>query len=618
MLRADEVRGVARRGVAFLAAVAAAVWILTTGNDYHLLLASQFCAYVLGALSLNLIFGYAHQAVLAQGALIGIGAYGFALGVRSGLPMLLAGSLSVMVGAVVGGLLALATLRWSGLGLALVALAVQFAFSGLAVSWTAVTGGIIGREVPAARDLSLAGLSVRQTWFVISAGLAILIVVLCARWLRTVAGRVLTGLREAGPAAQSLGAQQFSWNLATFVIAGAIAALAGVLLCGQSAFVSPGSYSVVQTILYAFGVIVGGLASVGGSVLGAAFVLGLPELLGRWDLAEWQRAAMAIGAVGALVTMPHGLVAIPRRLSGVLMRIQRRRTPRLSGPESQSSDVVEAGSHRLPIDAAGSSAREEGVRVPSPVPASRDVPAVELLAVRELEAGYGRSRILYGVDLTLRQGEVIAVIGANGAGKSTLLRAIAGQIPIWHGDVRLEGRPVRRTSTSELVRSGLSLVPADRGLHDALTVLEHLRLGGITLPRRVADARVAEIQERFPDLARPGTRVSELSGGQRQLLAICRALVSRPKVLLLDEPSVGLSPALVDAVLGTIRQICVDGVGAIVVEQNVRAALEFSDRCVLLQNGRVQRDDPSAVYLEAPDLIAEQLIGTISTLDGPG
>lgn len=213
-----------------------------------------------------------------------------------------------------------------------------------------------------------------------------------------------------------------------------------------------------------------------------------------------------------------------------------------------------------------------------------------MLRVEELITGYGKKQVVNGLSLTLAQGEVVALIGHNGAGKSTLLKAIFGLIPIWQGQVFLDGKPVAKPKPREWLRAGVAYVPQGNRVFTDLTVAENLEMGGITLPKKQQLKEGMErVFELFPALKdRLKQRAGTLSGGEKQMLALGNALIVSPRLLLLDEPSLGLAPLLISEALGRIKQISRDnGVTVLIVEQKVREVLKIADRVVVLRNGRV-------------------------------
>jgi branched-chain amino acid transport system ATP-binding protein len=221
--------------------------------------------------------------------------------------------------------------------------------------------------------------------------------------------------------------------------------------------------------------------------------------------------------------------------------------------------------------------------------------AAPLLEVRDLVTGFGELRVVQGLSFRLGRDEILAVIGANGVGKTTLLNAIVGQLRLWSGEVRLDGEPVPRRKPHDVVRGGIALVPEGRHVFASLTVEENLRVGAHTRrARREIDADIERWYERFPQLRTLRHRTAgQLSGGEQQMLALSRALMSRPRVLLLDEPSLGLAPKVIEAVFGFIRTIREEGTAVVLVEQNARLALESADRALVMQRGRVVLEGPA-------------------------
>ena len=228
------------------------------------------------------------------------------------------------------------------------------------------------------------------------------------------------------------------------------------------------------------------------------------------------------------------------------------------------------------------------------------------LEVRGLHVCYGNIHALHGVSLTVGKGEIVCVVGVNGAGKSTLMWAITGVLPIAEGSILLNDTPLTQPrlpcSPHEIVKRGISLVPERRRLFSALTVKENLIMGSIR--RKDKDGIASDLEHCFglyPVLKeRLSQRAGTLSGGEQQMLAVSRALMSRPSVLLLDEPSLGLAPLVTDSLFDTIAQIRDEGVTVLLVEQNALQALEISDRGYVLQAGGIIKSAPSAELIETP------------------
>jgi branched-chain amino acid transport system ATP-binding protein len=214
-----------------------------------------------------------------------------------------------------------------------------------------------------------------------------------------------------------------------------------------------------------------------------------------------------------------------------------------------------------------------------------------VLSVDSLTSAYGRIEVLHGVSLAVRAGEIVTLIGANGAGKTTLLRAISGVQPTTAGEIRFASKPIETLPSHARVALGIAQVPEGRQLFTPLSVEDNLRLGAWS--RRAADLERAYAL--FPPLAAARrTPAGALSGGQQQMLALARALMARPRLLLLDEPSMGLAPILVDQILGILRELKRDGLTILLVEQNAQAALAIADRAYVLETGRIAASGSAA------------------------
>ena len=209
------------------------------------------------------------------------------------------------------------------------------------------------------------------------------------------------------------------------------------------------------------------------------------------------------------------------------------------------------------------------------------------LVADSVVAGYGKQEIVHGVSLTAEAGKITCIFGPNGCGKSTLLKAIAGALPVWGGTIGLGGEMISNLPVHEVVRQGLVLMPQGGGVFPRLTVMENLRMGGYAIAdRRLVDRRIEALVDQYPSLARRRkTTAGALSGGEQAMLALARALVSEPRFILLDEPSAGLSPAMVIETLERIKVLTARGIGILMVEQNIREAMPIADRLYILAAG---------------------------------
>jgi branched-chain amino acid transport system ATP-binding protein len=232
-----------------------------------------------------------------------------------------------------------------------------------------------------------------------------------------------------------------------------------------------------------------------------------------------------------------------------------------------------------------------------------------MLTLRGLEVFYGAIRAVRGIDIEVSAGEIVALIGANGAGKSTTVRAIAGLLP-FRGEIRFDGERLQPNAAERNLRAGIALVPEGRGILGRMSVEENLLMGLYARADRAAGASdLARMYERFPILeTRAGALASQLSGGEQQMLAIARALLSRPRLLLLDEPSLGLAPKMSAFVFELIAKLREEGTTILLVEQKARQTLRIADRAYLLETGRVVTSGRAA-DLSDDSLIAETFLG---------
>lgn len=243
---------------------------------------------------------------------------------------------------------------------------------------------------------------------------------------------------------------------------------------------------------------------------------------------------------------------------------------------------------------------------------SSETAAVPLLEVRDVVVRYGRIEALHGVSLVVNQGELVTLLGANGAGKTTLMRAISGLRPLAAGSVWFDGHDITRVKAHRRVIDGLIQAPEGRGVFPGMTVADNLEMGcyGRKFESKAAhDEQLNWVLETFPRLAERRKQVGgTLSGGEQQMLAIGRALMARPRVLLLDEPSMGLAPMVISQIFGIIAEINAQGTTVLLVEQNAQQALSRSDRAYILETGTVTREGPAKELL-ADDSVRAAYLG---------
>jgi len=230
---------------------------------------------------------------------------------------------------------------------------------------------------------------------------------------------------------------------------------------------------------------------------------------------------------------------------------------------------------------------------------------MSLLEFDNVVSGYGEMEILHGVSIHVDQGEIVSIIGPNGAGKSTLVKTVFGLLTTWEGNITFTDEDITGLSPEQIVRKGMCYVPQVDNTFSSLTVQENLEMGAYIRDDDYR-SRIEEIYELFPDIEdRRSTKVSKLSGGMRQMVALGRALMLDPQMLLLDEPSAGLAPLVVDLIFDRIKAINQQGVTLLIIEQNARKALENSDRGYVLVDGKNRLDGPG------PELLADEQIGEL-------
>jgi branched-chain amino acid transport system ATP-binding protein len=229
-----------------------------------------------------------------------------------------------------------------------------------------------------------------------------------------------------------------------------------------------------------------------------------------------------------------------------------------------------------------------------------------MLELRGLRVSYGRTEVVHGVDMNVERGEVVGLIGPNGAGKSSILRSISGLLDPSGGEVTFEGRALTNMAPEQVARLGLALVPEGRHVFKTLTVAENLRLGARSDSEDAI--RIEQMLERFPILwERARQRADRLSGGEQQQLAIARALLTRPKLLVLDEPSLGLAPRMIDLIYELLQGLRDKGMTMLLVEQNAARTIDFSDRCFVLSTGKIRAQGSRGELQRNPDVLRAYL-----------
>jgi ABC-type branched-subunit amino acid transport system ATPase component/branched-subunit amino acid ABC-type transport system permease component len=554
----------------------------------HQILATYIVIYGIIAVSLVVLTGWAGQISLGQFAFVGVGAATTAsLLVHARTDFFLALLLSAAAGAGAAVLVGIPALRIPGLFLAVTTLSFAVPVSTFLLSYShfEILNPIrLNRPVLIERFR----LDTPLTFYYVCLVALVVAMVLARNYRRTRAGRAAIAVRDNERGAAAFSIVPVRAKLVAFAFSGALAGVAGslyaVALRGMpySGF-SPDGSLVVFTM-----VVIGGIASLPGALLGALYVEGTQYYLHG----ALQLLATGAGLLVLLMLVPGGLGEVVFGIRDRLLRwIAARRdlsVPSLAETPDFDEPSTELSGEARPIGRASPDSSGSAV------------------TMTNVDASYGHVQVLYDVDLAVDDGEVIALLGTNGAGKSTLLRVLAGLMSAGEGRVVFEGEDITELDPVARVRAGLVMVPGGRGVFGSLTVAENLRMAE-WLSRHDHDA-LADVRRRvfelFPVLeGRLGQRASLLSGGEQQMLTLAQALLCRPRVMLIDELSLGLAPAVVATLADVVRQINADGTTVVLVEQSVNVATTLAHRAVFMEKGQVRFAGPIAELTDRPDLL---------------
>ena len=576
--------------VAAAAGVALLVPLVTTPSQTNRVSATLILG--MAALSLVVLTGWSGTVSLGQAGLVGVGGVVAAnLIARANLDLFLAVAASAAAGAAVAVLVGLPAFRVKGMFLAVTTLAFAVAMESYLVNPTNFPQWIPGSyDRPVLwKHLDLRG--ERPMYYLCLAAL-VLVVLVVHTTLRTRTGRVLRATRDNVRAAAAMAVPTARVQLTGFVLAGVIAGSAGALHATLLRGVGYQTWPVATSILVFSMAVIGGISSLSGTLIGVAFVQGLILAVPRLALVFTGTALLVV-----LYAAPGGIGQLLERVRDRVVRTLARRhgIDLVEASADGSADVVFTGDDR-----------------PRSMNAGSGEPAAGVLRVQGLTASYGSLQVLFGVELDVAEGEIVALLGTNGAGKSTVLRAVAGLIPSTGGGVALDGANLSGVPTDRIAAAGFALMPGGRGVFPTLTVDENLRLATWLLRSDPAAASAAreEMLDLFPGLReRTGIMAGNLSGGEQQMLSLAMAFVAKPKVLCIDELSLGLAPTVVAQLCDRVRAIHAAGTTIVLVEQSVTVALRLAARAVFLEKGEVRFEGPTADLLERPDLLRSVFIG---------
>jgi ABC-type branched-subunit amino acid transport system ATPase component/ABC-type branched-subunit amino acid transport system permease subunit len=572
-------------------AVAVVPLSLSSGQ---LFVAATAAIFGIVAVSLVPLSGWAGQISLGQFALAGTGAATTgALLVHFDVDLFLALAASAVVGAAVALVIGLPALRIPGTYLAAVTMAFAVPVSTYFLSQVYFPQ-IAQTDVVRPELFGKVSLQSPRTFYWLCLAMLAVALHLTRNLRASRAGRVILATRDNEAAAASFSISPLRVKLTAFAFAGALAAVAGGLYIVANRGLGFSGIDPQLSIDVFLMVAIGGLGSTTGAVLGVVYVEAMQYLLPGYA----QLLATGAGLVVLLLVVPGGLgqIVFDAR-DRLLARLARRKG-------IESSARWEAARFAPDADAPGAGpdapTPPEGVAVGAP-------PVGEpMLACSGVGASYGPVQVLFGVDLTVRQGEIVGLLGTNGAGKSTLLRVVSGLMATKEGELRFEGADLSALGPLQRVKRGVVTVPGGRGVFPTLTVEENLHVAGWRARHDGGspDDALEEALALFPALRRRWhTKAASLSGGEQQMLTIAQALLCAPRLLLIDELSLGLAPVVVAGLLDAVRALVRKGVTVVVVEQSVNLAIELAERAVFMERGQVRYSGPTSELVGRDDLL---------------
>jgi ABC-type branched-subunit amino acid transport system ATPase component/ABC-type branched-subunit amino acid transport system permease subunit len=578
--------------LAVLAVVAVLVPLVLPNG--RVILLTYIALYGIIAVSLVVLTGWAGQISLGQFAFVGLGAaVSASMLVHAGADFLLAALVAALAGAAAAVLVGIPALRIQGLFLAVATLA--FA---VPVSTFLLNSRYFPTLNPSQFDrpilLERFNLDDPLTFYFVCVGALLVAIALARNFRRSRAGRAVIAVRDNERGAASYAISPMRAKLTAFAFSGALAGFAGAFYAVALRGVPFSGFDPLLSVEVLIAAVLGGLGSIPGALLGAIYFEGAQYFL----TGSGRLLATGGGVLVLLMFIPGGL--------GELMYNVRDRVLRLIAARRGLS-VPSLAEHPVFEDAStAEGAAEIGAAGPPPE-ITEELPTGPLIvSCDDVDASYGQIQVLFGVHLQVQQGEMLALLGTNGAGKSTVLRVVAGLMPPQRGRVIFEGEDITDLDPVDRVKRGLVTVPGGRGVFGSLTVAENLRLAGWLArdDHAFLEQGRARIFDLFPALERRlSSKASDLSGAEQQMLTLAQALLCRPRLLLIDELSLGLAPTVVATLIDVVRQINADGTSVVVVEQSVNVATGIATRATFMEKGQVRFSGPTAELVERPDLL---------------
>ncbi|MGI8493256.1 MAG: ATP-binding cassette domain-containing protein [Acidimicrobiales bacterium] len=580
-----EVRALRFATAALLGVVALSLPALL--GPAHLLEVTDGLVFGLAGLSLVVLSGWAGTISLGQFALVGVGSIVAGdLMMHLNLDFFLSMVAAGVAGAAAAVILGLPALRVRGLYLAVTTLAFAVAANDFFINPTN-----FGKQLPSAvlRPVLWKRFALSSTGdlYYLALGLLVSAVVLTRGIRKSRAGRAILATRDNLRAAEAAAVPTARTRLTAFMIAGVIAGVAGALYVAVLGSVGYQTFQPADSITVFSMVVIGGLSSIAGSLAGVALIqwlgIAFPQL---------QILLTGVGLLAVLLFFPAGLAGLFETLRDrTLVAIAKRR----GLDTSVWADATPEGTP----------AREP---MAEPVQDAEGV----LLRCAGVDASYGHLQVLFGVDLAVREGEIVALLGTNGAGKSSLLRAVTGLLPASGGRITFDGKDITTEATESIATRGLTMMPGGRGVFASLTVSDNLRVASWQIrgdPRAAAEARDSAVTL-FPILGERSSQLAgNLSGGEQQMLSLAMAFMAKPRILCIDELSLGLAPTVVSKLIDAVRNIHRQGVTIVIVEQSVNVALLLAEKATFLEKGQVRFNGVAGDLLERPDLLRAVFIG---------
>ncbi|HVS67542.1 MAG TPA: ATP-binding cassette domain-containing protein [Mycobacteriales bacterium] len=584
-----------------IALVAIAIFVPLAFSASGLLILNTAVIYAVIAVSLVLLTGWAGQVSLGQFAFVGLG------GVLVGdlmnhwnLDFFICLVAAAVAGSALAVLVGLPALRIQGLDLAVTTLALAVAADAFffnPTNFSSLIPGNITLPVVWKRfnlDVNTgSALTAERTLFFLCLGVLLIVIATVLGLRHTRPGRAMIATRDNPRAAAAMAVPTTRIKLVGFVVAGAIAGIAGGLHATLLGGIGAGAYNPSESLKVFSMVIIGGVDSITGALLGVAVIQAAVHFWPQYQLIITGSALLWI-----LQVMPGGLGSVVFGVRDRLLKqVAKRRGIDLTASADGAISAEAISDHEAPAG-------------------KQPVASDALLNCQGVEVSYGQMQVLFGVDLDVADGEIVALLGTNGAGKSTMLKAVAGLLSAAPGKVWFDGEDITKLNTEARAARGLSLVPA-KSIFPSLNVAENLRVAAWLVRKdkeKVAAGR-ARAFELFGQLAdRERQLAGTMSGGQQQMLSLAMALQSKPRMLLIDELSLGLAPSIVARLLDVVRELAADGVTIVIVEQSVSVALEVAERAEFLERGTVRFAGRTADLLKRTDVLRSVFIGGASAI----